>query len=303
MNREEYLELLKDYLLKVFSKDETNDILRDYEEYFVDAILEGKSENEIIMSLGSPKKIVKDLIDSNLDSEEKTENLFKNNIEDKYDKIYKEEDPYFVDKVGETCQKGFKVLKRETSHLGKKIKKSDFFNRVGKKIDKKFTVDIDDIENKEIGKMKKSSKIIQICLKLMSLFLVFPAMGFVGTIVGFVVFLVGMAISYIVLVPVVIKIFGVLDMGFAGVVFSAIFAIGAEILAFMVVIFFVKLFISLLKIYINWLKRKNIYINAANKYEGKCDIEYEDEYEDEYDCDEFEIDEKKLDKNIDKEEK
>lgn len=300
MNREEYLELLKDYLLKVFSKDETNDILRDYEEYFVDAILEGKSENEIIMSLGSPKKIVKDLIDSNLDSEEKTETIFKNNVEDKYDKIYKEEDPYFVDKVGETCQKGFKVLKRETTHLGKKIKKSDFFNTVGKKIDKKFTVDI---ENKEIGKMKKSSKIIQVCLKLMSLFLVFPAMGFVGTIVGFVVFLVGMAISYIVLVPMVVKIFGVLNMGFAGIVFSGIFVIGAEILAFMVVIFFVKLFISLLKIYINWLKRKNIYINAANKYEDKCDIEDEYEYEDEYedDCDEFEIDEKKLDKNIDKE--
>ena len=43
--------------LSVQQRDEITDILRDYEEYFVDGIIEGKSEIEIIESLGSPKEI------------------------------------------------------------------------------------------------------------------------------------------------------------------------------------------------------------------------------------------------------
>ena len=55
MKKEDFLEILKDYLKKGFSEDEVTDILRDYEEYFVDGIIEGKSEIDIIQSLGSPK--------------------------------------------------------------------------------------------------------------------------------------------------------------------------------------------------------------------------------------------------------
>ena len=36
LNKSEFLEILKDYLGKDFSEYEVNDILRDYEEYFVD---------------------------------------------------------------------------------------------------------------------------------------------------------------------------------------------------------------------------------------------------------------------------
>ena len=57
MKKEDFLEILRDYLKKGFSEDEVMDILRDYEEYFVDGIIEGKSEIEIIQSLGSPKEI------------------------------------------------------------------------------------------------------------------------------------------------------------------------------------------------------------------------------------------------------
>ena len=72
MKKEDFLEILRDYLKKDFSEDEVMDILRDYEEYFVDGIIEGKSEIDIIQSLGSPKEIANELLaESNIKSENK----------------------------------------------------------------------------------------------------------------------------------------------------------------------------------------------------------------------------------------
>lgn len=72
MKKEDFLENLRDYLKKDFSKDEVMDILRDYEEYFVDGIIEGKSEIDIIQSLSSPKEIANELLaESNIKSENK----------------------------------------------------------------------------------------------------------------------------------------------------------------------------------------------------------------------------------------
>ena len=94
MKKEDFLEILRDYLKKGFSEDEVMDILRDYEEYFVDGIIEGKSEIEIIQSLGSPKEIANELLaESNIKSENKVKgkvekfksglNKFKVNLNDK----------------------------------------------------------------------------------------------------------------------------------------------------------------------------------------------------------------------------
>ena len=72
MRKEDFLEILKDYLKKDFSEDEIIDILRDYEEYFVNGVIEGKSEMEIISSLGSPKEIANELLaQSNIKNENK----------------------------------------------------------------------------------------------------------------------------------------------------------------------------------------------------------------------------------------
>lgn len=72
MKKEDFLDILRDYLKKDFSEDEITDILRDYEEYFVDGIIEGKSEIEIIESLGSPKEIASELLaQSNIKGENK----------------------------------------------------------------------------------------------------------------------------------------------------------------------------------------------------------------------------------------
>ena len=73
MRKEDFLEILKDYLKKDFSEDEIIDILRDYEEYFVNGAIEGKSEMEIISSLGSPKEIANELLaQSNIKNENKS---------------------------------------------------------------------------------------------------------------------------------------------------------------------------------------------------------------------------------------
>jgi len=72
LRKEDFLEILKDYLKKDFSEDEIIDILRDYEEYFVNGAIEGKSEMEIISSLGSPKEIANELLaQSNIKNENK----------------------------------------------------------------------------------------------------------------------------------------------------------------------------------------------------------------------------------------
>jgi len=73
LRKEDFLEILKDYLKKDFSEDEIIDILRDYEEYFVNGAIEGKSEMEIISSLGSPKEIANELLaESNIKNENKS---------------------------------------------------------------------------------------------------------------------------------------------------------------------------------------------------------------------------------------
>lgn len=95
MNRKEFLDILRDYLKKDFSEDEINDIIRDYEEYFVNAEIEGKSDLDIIAALGSPKSIAKDLI-----NQIKEEDIT-NNKKDKIEYIYIN----FKRKIKEYCLK------------------------------------------------------------------------------------------------------------------------------------------------------------------------------------------------------
>ena len=64
MNRETFLQQLSDQL-RALPVEERNDILNDYNEYFENGILEGKTESEISENLGSPAIIAKELNISN----------------------------------------------------------------------------------------------------------------------------------------------------------------------------------------------------------------------------------------------
>ena len=61
MNKEQFLQELSAVLSRL-PEEERADILRDYEEYFAVGLENGKSDVEIAASLGSPKKIARELL-------------------------------------------------------------------------------------------------------------------------------------------------------------------------------------------------------------------------------------------------
>lgn len=61
MNRKHYMSMLNESL-KNLRHDERQDILQDFEEHFDVGIEEGKTEEEIAASLGSPQQIAKELM-------------------------------------------------------------------------------------------------------------------------------------------------------------------------------------------------------------------------------------------------
>lgn len=109
LNRKEFLEILRDYLKQHFSENELNDIIRDYEEYFVDGEIEGKSDLETIAALGSPKFIANDLISQmkdkdNNDKKDKIEKTYIN-LKNKTKEMFFKSKSYIEEKLTPDSQK------------------------------------------------------------------------------------------------------------------------------------------------------------------------------------------------------
>lgn len=106
MNKEEYLKKLDSYLRKQLSKEEIEDIIRDYGEYFEDGHRMNQSDIEIAARLGSPDIIAKQII------EEYGEDTLSNHSDE-------------LRKIKDKAKEGiFSVKEKITSnHLGKQIKK------------------------------------------------------------------------------------------------------------------------------------------------------------------------------------
>mgnify|MGYP004693035253 FL=1 len=58
MKKNQYFKELKKQL-KLYTVKESEDILKDYEEHFIEALNDGKTEEEICESLGNPENIAK----------------------------------------------------------------------------------------------------------------------------------------------------------------------------------------------------------------------------------------------------
>ena len=250
MNKSEFLEILKDYLGKDFSEYEVNDILRDYEEYFVDGIIEGKSDMEIISALGSPKSIAKDLVSQMKEKDENKQfknSKFTDNISDKYEQS--------------------------------KIKARDIFRKGKNYVSEKLT------PNLYSESSRLSTKLIKIILKILSLVLLMPAFMFIVVMIPIGISLIMSLVAFIVAIPLVVNFVWSVPEITAVVIFASILFIGCEIIAWQIFIFFIRLFIKLSNRYMNWIKTRNIYINASEKkdrlekdsYEedGKGDDDYE----------------------------
>ncbi|WEG13229.1 DUF1700 domain-containing protein [Pullulanibacillus sp. KACC 23026] len=61
MTKDKFLQELKTFLKRLPEKERT-DILQDYEEHFAFGLEEGKSEEDVAASLGSPEQIAKELL-------------------------------------------------------------------------------------------------------------------------------------------------------------------------------------------------------------------------------------------------
>lgn len=239
MNKSEFLEILKDYLKKDFSEDEVNDILRDYEEYFVDGIIEGKSDMEIISALGSPKSIANDLVSQmkSKDENKKFKNgKFTNELSDKYEQL--------------------------------KIKSKNSFRKSKNYVSEKLTPDL---KNKD---SKLSTKLIKIILVMLSLLILIPAFILVMFMIPIGIALVSSVLAFVVAIPFVVNFISSVPEIATVVIFSGILFIGCEIIAWQIFTLIIKLFKKSCKTYINWLKTRNIYINAREKQDK---FEYKEE--------------------------
>ena len=62
MTQKEYIRKLRTRLAFVVSENERNDIIADIEEIFSDSMADGKSEEQICLSLGSPEETAKNIL-------------------------------------------------------------------------------------------------------------------------------------------------------------------------------------------------------------------------------------------------
>nr|WP_243196579.1 DUF1700 domain-containing protein [[Eubacterium] tenue] len=227
MNKREFLEILKDYLSNHFSDDEVNDILRDYEEYFIDGEIEGKSDIQIIESLGSPKSIVRDLVDEMNSSKINSSNK-------RFDKIY--------------------------DNLNKiKLKFRDKYQKSKEIINNKLTPDL---KNDEEG---LSTKLIKILLTVLSTGLVFIGVLFVLFMIFIGIGIIASNIAFVTLIITSGPLFALDKSITLLIIFTIITILGFDILGIQVYIYLLKLGKKLYKRYINWLKNKKIYINAKER--------------------------------------
>ncbi len=227
LNKREFLEILKDYLSNHFSDDEVNDILRDYEEYFIDGEIEGKSDIQIIESLGSPKSIVRDLVDEMNSSKINSSNK-------RFDKIYDN-----LNKV--------------------KLKFRDRYQKSKEIINNKLTPNLKDDEE------GLSTKLIKILLTVLSAGLIFIGVLFVLFMIFIGIGIIASNIAFVTLIITSGPLFA-LDKSITWlIIFISITILGFDILGIQVYIYLLKSGKRLYKRYINWLKNKKIYINAKER--------------------------------------
>ena len=240
MNKKDFLEILKDYLKGTFSEMEINDILRDYEEFFLNGELEGKSDEEIIKNLGSPKAIAKELI----------EEIKGGTSENKNGDEVKE-------KINREAKKAWKNVKYASQKAGKK----------GKEFLDSSTIVNGDIS----GAAVKGIIFVITCLLIIPSFTVIMTMIVSG--LGLIGFTVGNIAAYIG----TFIFFGIGNsIGFFGL-FISIGWTGLVILLWLLYCLVWKALKHLVVVYISWIKKRNMYVRVKEKHEGNSGKEAEKE--------------------------
>jgi hypothetical protein len=237
MTKNDFLDILRDYLKGTFSELEINDILRDYEEFFLNGELQGKSNEEIIKSLGSPKSIANELI-AEMKGQRKTTDNTNNEFKDKFS--------------------------RDAKNLWKNVK------RQGKKAGNK-TKEFLDSNSVINGKM--SSAGVKLIIVIISILLFFPALTVAMSMIGSVLGLIGMSIANFIGYLGVAFLCGInISMGVFGF-FVCIAWTGFIILGWTLYCLVYKGLKYLVVQYISWVKTRNMYVRVKNRQESNLGSE------------------------------
>lgn len=246
MNKIEFLDILRDYLKGTFSQLEINDILRDYEEFFLNGELQGKSDEEIIRGLGSPKSIAQELIEEMKGQSPKVEN----NSGEVFDKVNKE------------AKRAWKTAKVTGRKAGSKAKEF--------------------LDSNSIINGNLSSAAIKLILGLMTVTIVILAMPVIFTMVGSLLSLVGMSIANFIGYLGAAVLCGVnLSMGVFGF-FACITWTGFLILGWLLYNLAYKGLKYLWVKYISWVKTRKMYIRVKDQQQEASSKEAEEEEEESF---------------------
>lgn len=232
MSKNDFLDILRDYLKGSFSELEINDILRDYEEFFLNGELQGKSDEEIIKSLGSPKSIANELIEEMKGQRKTTGNT--NNE--------------FKDKLSKRAKSLWENIKRQGKKIGNKTKEF--------------------LDSNSVINGKISSAGVKLIIVVISAMLFFPALAIAMTMIFSGLGLIGVSIANFIGYLGAAFLCGInISMGVFGF-FACIAWTGFIILGWTVYCLVYKGLKYLVVQYISWIKTRNMYIRVKNEQEN-----------------------------------
>jgi len=232
MTKNDFLDILRDYLKGTFSELEINDILRDYEEFFLNGELQGKRDEEIIKSLGSPKSIANELIEEMKGQRKTTGNT--NNE--------------FKDGLSKGAKNLWKNVKRQCKKVGNKTKEF--------------------LDSNSVINGKISSAGVKLIIVVISVMLFFPALAIAMTMIFSGLGLVGASIANFIGYLGAAFLCGInISMGVFGF-FACIAWTGFIILGWTVYCLVYKGLKYLVVQYISWVKTRNMYVRVKNEQEN-----------------------------------
>ncbi|MEG2290073.1 MAG: DUF1700 domain-containing protein [Clostridium sp.] len=231
MNKNDFLDILRDYLKGTFSEHEINDILRDYEEFFLNGELQGKSNEEIIKNLGSPKSIAKELMEE-MKGQSKATN---NNGEIK-------------DKISRDAKNLWRNVKTQGTKAGNKTKKF--------------------LDSNSVLNGKVSAAGVKIIMIIITVLLFFPSLAVATSMVAWLFGLIAMSIGNFVGYIGAAVLMGV-DIG-AGIfgIFACFAWTGFTILFWTIYSLIYKGLKYLVVKYVSWIKTRNMYVRVKNQQES-----------------------------------
>lgn len=231
MNRKDFLDILHDYLKGTFSEMEINDILRDYEEFFLNGELEGKGDAEIIKNLGSPKSIAKELIEE-MKGPDKVNGQYKEKVNTEAKRVWS----------------GIKSTGRKASEKGKEF-----------------------LDSSSIVHGNISGTLVKIIMILITIILIPPAIAVIGTMIVSGLALIGTSLANFMGWIVSAILLGInLSLGVFGL-FLCITWTGVTILSWILYALIFKGLKHIMISYIGWIKKRNMYVRVKKNHEEKVE--------------------------------